>query len=297
MLKYGTGTGYGTVSGKRDDRKMGDLVIVRGGGDIATGTIHRLYKAGFEVLILETETPSAIRREAAFSEAIYEGRKEVEGVVCERAATISDAWEMLKKGRLTILADPGGTAIFELKPEVVVDAILAKKNLGTYRSMALLTIGLGPGFTAGKDVDVVIETMRGHDLGRLIRRGSAMKNTNTPGSINGITDKRVIYARAAGKIRNIAKIGDNVKKGDPLALIETPDGIQIPVKATIDGVLRGIIRSWYEVTQGLKIADIDPRVEERKNCFTISDKSRCIAGSVLEAIANWKYALCTGKKR
>lgn len=277
--------------------KMGDLIIVRGGGDIATGTIHRLYKAGFRVLVLETENPSAIRREAAFCEAIYEGSKEVEGVICERADSVADACRLLEEDRLAILADPRGSAIYELQPDVVVDAILAKKNLGTDRSMAMLTIGLGPGFTAGQDVDVVVETMRGHDLGRLIYQGSAMADTKTPGSILGVTDKRVIYARAEGKIRNIARIGDCVKQGDPLALIQTYDGIQIPVKASIDGILRGIIRSWYEVKQGLKIADIDPRKEERKNCFTISDKSRCIAGSVLEAVVNWKYSLRTGKKR
>lgn len=236
-------------------------------------------------------------REAAFCEAIYEGSKEVEGVICERADSVADACRLLEEDRLAILADPRGSAIYELQPDVVVDAILAKKNLGTDRSMAMLTIGLGLGFTAGQDVDVVVETMRGHDLGRLIYQGSAMADTKTPGSILGVTDKRVIYARAEGKIRNIARIGDCVKQGDPLALIQTYDGIQIPVKASIDGILRGIIRSWYEVKQGLKIADIDPRKEERKNCFTISDKSRCIAGSVLEAVVNWKYSLRTGKKR
>ncbi len=276
---------------------MGDLIIVRGGGDIATGTIHRLYRSGFNVLVLEAEAPCAIRREAAFCEAVYEGSKEVEGVLCERADSVSHACRMLKEGRLPILADPQGKAIMELKPEVVVDAILAKKNLGTNRKMALLTIGLGPGFTAGQDVDVVIETMRGHDLGRLIYQGSAMADTKVPGSIMGVTDKRVIYAGTDGKIRNIARIGDHVKQGDPLALIETADGRQVQVKASIDGVLRGIIRNWYEVKRGLKIADIDPREEEQKKCFTISDKARCIAGSVLEAAANWKFRFCTGKLR
>ena len=276
---------------------MEDLIIVRGGGDIATGTIHKLYRAGFRVLVLETEAPCAIRREASFCEAVYDGRKEVEGVVCERAGSVSEACRMLEEGRLAMLTDPAGEAIGALDPEVVVDAILAKRNLGTCRSMALLTIGLGPGFTAGRDVDVVVETMRGHDLGRLIYEGSALADTKTPAGIMGITKDRVIYARTDGKIRNIARIGDCVKAGDPLALIETEDGRQVPVKASIDGVLRGLIRSWHEVSRGMKIADIDPRQEERKNCFTISDKARCIGGSVLEAVMNWQYRLRTGKKR
>ena len=269
---------------------MGDLIIVRGGGDIATGTIHRLYRSGFNVLVLEAEAPCAIRREAAFCEAVYEGSKEVEGVLCERADSVSHACRMLKEGRLPILADPQGKAIMELKPEVVVDAILAKKNLGTNRKMALLTIGLGPGFTAGQDVDVVVETKRGHRLGRIIREGSAIPDTGIPGIIGGYGKERVIHAGTAGIFMDLRKIGDIVEAGETIAQIRTADGAMISVTTQITGILRGLLRSSYPVTPGFKVADIDPRKEELSNCFLISDKARCIAGSVLELVCAqlWK---------
>lgn len=164
-----------------------------------------------------------------------------------------------------------------------MDAILAKKNLGTTKDMAPLTIGLGPGFCAGADVDAVIETKRGHNLGRIIRQGSAYPNTGIPGIIGGYGAERVIHAPAAGRMKNRSKIGDIVEAGQVLAVIEGEDG-STEVSATIDGLLRGLIRDDYPVTKGFKIADIDPRKEELANCFTISDKARCIAGSVLEVI-------------
>lgn len=264
-------------------KMMNNLIIVRGGGDIATGTIYKLYQCGFDVLILETEHPSAIRRNVAFSEAVYEKIQTVESVTCTLAEDVSQAIGLLEQKKLPVLVDPQGESISVLKPFAVVDAILAKKNLGTNRQMASITIALGPGFVAGADVDAVIETKRGHSLGRVIYQGKAIENTGIPGMIAGYGKERVIHSPEEGIFRNIKKITDTVKKGDIIAVVEN-SGRQTPVKATLDGLIRGLLRDGYPVTKGFKVADIDPRIEEYKNCFTISDKARCIAGGVLEAI-------------
>lgn len=262
---------------------MKDLIIVRGGGDLATGTIYKLYRCGFRVLVLEDPVPTAIRRNVSFSEAVYCGQHTVENVTCHRASSVEEAATLLEMGKLTILADPAAEAVARLKPLAVVDAILAKKNLGTRKDMAPITVGLGPGFEAGKDVDAVVETMRGHDLGRVIRQGCAAANTGIPGIVNGYGKERVLYSPATGTLKSIRKITDFVKKGETIAVVETING-NVPVCATLDGIIRGLLRDGHGVTEGLKIADIDPRKEEYKNCFTISDKSRCIAGGVLESI-------------
>jgi xanthine dehydrogenase accessory factor len=172
----------------------------------------------------------------------------------------------------------------------VVDGILAKKNMGTNRNMAPITVALGPGFVAGEDVDAVIETKRGHHLGRVLWNGSAAPNTGIPGIIGGYGKERVIHCPAKGILRNVKKITDLVSKGEVIAVVETEEGV-IPVEATLDGILRGLIRDGYPVKPGFKIADIDPRLDERQNCFTISDKARCIAGGVLEAIMQRKGEL------
>lgn len=262
---------------------MNNLIIVRGGGDIATGTIYKLYQCGFDVLILETEHPSAIRRNVAFSEAVYEKIQTVENITCTLAEDVSQAIGLLEQKKPPVLVDPQGESIFVLKPFAVVDAILAKKNLGTNRQMAPITIALGPGFVAGADVDAVIETKRGHSLGRVIYQGKAIENTGIPGMIAGYAKERVIHSPAEGIFRNVKKITDTVRQGEVIAVVEHGDE-QIPVKASINGLLRGLLRDGYPVTEGFKIADIDPRIEEYKNCFTISDKARCIAGGVLEAL-------------
>lgn len=275
--------------------KKKDLIVVRGAGDLATGTIHRLKKAGFRLLVLEAEHPAAIRRQVALSEAVYAGSARVEDVEAVRMdvelAEKKNRKELLeqemeriwKKDGVPVLVDPAGLSIAALRPAVVVDAILAKKNLGTTKEMAPLVIALGPGFTAGEDVDVVIETKRGHNLGRVIRSGSAVPNTGIPGIIGGYGKERVMHAQAEGILRNAASIGDIVEAGAVIAEIETKNGM-VPVEASLSGLLRGLIRDGYPVTKGFKIADIDPRKEELQNCFTISDKARCIAGSVLEVI-------------
>lgn len=259
------------------------LIIVRGGGDIATGTIHRLWSAGFQVLVLEAEHPAAIRRQVSLCEAVYQETAVVEGLEAKLIHSLPEADAVWKSGKVPILIDPKGICIGELKPAVVIDAILAKKNLGTNRTMAGLTIGLGPGFTAGKDVDLVIETMRGHNLGRIIKEGSALPNTGIPGNVGGYAKERVIHATEEGTLRNIHQIGDIVEQGETIAYIETKED-KTEVAASISGIIRGLIRDGFPVTKGFKIADIDPRKEELSNCFTISDKARCIAGSVLEAV-------------
>ena len=270
-----------------------NLVIVRGGGDIATGTIKALWYAGFKLLVLETQNPAAIRRQVSVCEAVYDGTATVEGmeaVLISSKEQMESVWE---QGKVPVTVDPYGEWISKLSPLVVVDCILAKKNLGTRKDMAEVTIGLGPGFCAGEDVDFVIETMRGHNLGRIIDKGSALPNTGIPGMIGGFAAERVIHATGQGILNNVHKIGDIVEKNEVIALIKTDSG-EIPVKASITGIIRGLIRDGYPVTKGFKIADIDPRKEELSNCFTISDKSRCIAGSVLSivcrAFADYKKA-------
>ena len=259
------------------------MIIIRGAGDISTGTIHRLFRAGFPVLALETDRPSAIRRKVAFSEAVYDGAMTVEGVTAVRITDAAQADGVLGQGRVPLLVDPAGVSIRQLKPDAVVDAILAKKNLGTTMGMAELTIALGPGFEAGKDVQYVIETMRGHNLGRIISSGCAAPNTGVPGIIAGFGAERVIHSPAEGVFRPCREIADEVQAGETVGTVLAGDE-EIPVRTRISGILRGIIRDGYPVTKGFKLADVDPRLEEKKNCFTISDKARCIAGSVLELV-------------
>lgn len=258
---------------------MNKCVIVRGGGDIATGTIYKLVKSGFQVLVLEVEKPSAIRRNVAFCQAVYEGEFSVEDITCILVSTIEEAKEVMSKNQVAMMVDPNGEMISKIEHVALVDAILAKKNLGTTMDMAPITIGLGPGFCAGKDVHVVVETMRGHNLGRLIYDGCAMLNTGVPGNIKGYSKERVIHSPCEGVCHNVKKIPDIVEKNEIIAYVD-----KTPVYASMSGLLRGLIQDGYYVTTGFKMADIDPRIGEYQNCFTISDKARCIAGGVLEAI-------------
>ena len=234
-------------------------------------------------MVLETGYPSAIRRQVAFSEAVYDGTSQVEGTVCVRVKDFGEAKKVLKEGDVPLMVDPDCQVLKEVRPWALVDAILAKKNLGSNRQMADKTIALGPGFYAGRDVDLVVETMRGHNLGRLIGNGEAQANTGVPGVIAGYGKERVIHSPAGGILLDKVHIGDKVKKGQNIAVIVTGQG-EVAVEATLDGLVRGLIRPGYPVTKGLKIADIDPRESEFENCFTISDKARCIAGSVLEGL-------------
>lgn len=270
--------------------KRDDLIVVRGGGDLATGTIHRLWSAGLRVLVLEAEHPAAIRRQVSLCEAVYEGETTVEGLRAVRVESLEAAEAVWAENAVPVLVDPKGSCLKQARPAVLIDAIIAKKNLGTTREMAPLTIALGPGFVAGRDVDVVVETKRGHKLGRIIREGAAAPNSGVPGIIGGYGAERVIHALEAGIFRNRHAIADLVTAGETVAVIEMPDGNTVPVTTQIDGILRGLLRDGYPVTRGFKVADVDPRRSELENCFLISDKARCIAGSVLELVAAelWK---------
>ena len=269
------------------------LTIVRGAGDLATGVICALWMAGYPVIALETAQPTAIRRAVALSEAVYDGMTAVEGMEGIRTDSAEEALRLAGAGKVPVVIDPLGDMIGILKPVVVVDAVVAKRNLGTRHDMAPLTIALGPGFTAGSedsgaDVDVVVETMRGHNLGRLILDGGALPDTGVPGAIAGHAADRVMHTTAAGVFRCVRSIGDFVEKGDALAYVETEAGEHVPVEASLRGILRGILRDGTSVPVHRKAADIDPRPEERQNCFTISDKSRSIGNSVLLAVEAWR---------
>lgn len=253
-------------------------VIIRGGGDIATGIGHRLFKSGFKVIILDIEKPLAIRRKVSFCQAMYSGEIVVEGVKGILSKDIDEVYENLEKGFIPVYIDEKAEIIKEIKPLVVVDSILAKKNLGTNRDMASITIGVGPGFESGKDVDLVVETSRGHFLGRVIYEGASIKNTGIPGSIMGYTEERVIRAMGNGIIENYFKIGEKIKKGE--IVCKTGD---VEVEAKITGVIRGLLKDGLHVKEGLKIGDIDPRgIVEYSS--TISEKARAVGGGVLEAI-------------
>ncbi|CEM61160.1 EF2563 family selenium-dependent molybdenum hydroxylase system protein [Treponema phagedenis] len=256
---------------------MDEVIAVRGAGDIATGVIQKLHRSGFKVLALECKTPSAIRRSVALCEAVYEGTatvEDIEAVLCKTISDIHDAW---KKNKVAIIVDENCETLKRIKVDFMVDAILAKKNLGTGMQMAKGVVALGPGFTAGKDCHIGIETNRGHNLGRLIFSGGAEKNTGIPGAIMGFSAERVIHSPAEGVITNLKNIGDIVHTDEVIAVVDDYE-----IKAKIAGVLRGLIKNEYKVFKGMKIADVDPR--EKTDCNTISDKARAIGGAVLEAI-------------
>ena len=262
------------------------LILIRGAGDLSTGIILRLYNCGFHVLALECENPSAIRRRAAFCEAVWQGSAQVEGRVCRRADSLEQVEQIILGGEIPLFVDPTARCLERVRPTVVIDAILAKRNLGTHRGMAPITIGVGPGFTAGQDVDAVVETMRGHHLGKVLWSGSAIPDTGVPGSIGGYSKERVIHSPGNGPMKFVRDtsgapidIGSVVRRGQVIGMAG-----DAPVLATLDGVLRGLIREGYPVTLGLKIADIDPRLEQVAYCDTVSDKARAIAGGAIEAL-------------
>lgn len=261
---------------------MENLIIVRGAGDLATGVIKRLFDSGFKVLALEVEKPSMIRRTVSFGQCVYDGTYKVEGVksvlVTKDENVICNVEKIIKAKEIPIIIDPKGDMIEVFKPKIVIDAILAKRNLGTTINMADIVIGMGPGFEAKVDVDAVIETMRGHDLGRVIYQGMALKDTGIPGLIASEGVNRVVKSPSKGTVKTIKRIGDNVSKGE--VILKVGDKA---VLATLTGVLRGLIMDGYEVSEGFKIADIDPR-DVKNNCYTISDKARSLGGAALEAV-------------
>jgi xanthine dehydrogenase accessory factor len=254
-------------------------VLIRGGGEMASGCAHRLFRSGFRVGILELAQPLAIRRAVAFAEAVPLGRGLIEGVAAIKAETLDDLGRLLvSRAGVPVAVDPEGRALAALRPDVLVDARMAKTNLGVALTDAPLVVGLGPGFVAGKDVHAVIETERGHDLGRVIWEGPARNDTGEPYPIRGITTPRVLRAPCAGELTALAALGDLVAAGEVVARVG-----ETPVVAQTSGLLRGLVRSGVEVRGNMKIGDIDPRgaaVDFR----LISDKARAIAGGLLEAI-------------
>ena len=258
------------------NQNMRQIIVVRGGGDLATGVVQKFFRAGFPVVILEIAMPTAIRRSVALCEAVYDGEVQVEDVRCRRAASIDDLESCWGDGAVPLLVDPHGGSIGAICPSAVIDATIAKRNLGTNRSMADITIALGPGFCAGEDVHAVIETVRGHDLGRLILNGYAKPDSGIPGEIGGRSAERVIHAPIAGAVTHVKHIGDVAEQGETLFFVGDTE-----VRAPFTGLLRGLIRNGMEVGKGMKVADIDPRTDV--DWRTISDKARCLGGAALEA--------------
>ena len=261
------------------------LVLIRGAGDIATGIALRLYRTGIQVVMTDLPAPTAIRRTVCFSQAIILGEMTVEDVTARRAETPGQAEALLAQGLTPVLADPDCTCRTRLRPDALVDAILAKRNLGTKMDDAPIVVGIGPGFTAGEDCHAVVETMRGHTLGRVIYRGSALPNTNIPGLVGGYAGERVLRAPADGVFTRILDIGDEVQPGD---IAGTVNGQ--PMKCTIGGVVRGILPSGTPVHLGMKSGDVDPRCKP-EYCTTASDKALAVGGGALEAILHLTGAL------
>lgn len=258
---------------------MKDIIVVRGGGDIASGVIQKFHRSGFKVIVLEVGNPSFIRRNVCYGEAVYKKEVILEGSKAILTYGLDEVNKVLDKGDIAVVVDPYGEIIKKIEPLAVIDAILAKKNLGTNIHMAPIVVGVGPGFEVGRDVDIVVETMRGHNLGRLVFSGKAKENTGIPGVIEGYGKERVIYSKAEGNIKNIKDIGDIVEKNEVVALVG-----DIEVRSPLTGVIRGLIKDGYKVTNGFKIGDVDPRKDQQQNCYTISDKARNIGGGALEAV-------------
>lgn len=254
------------------------LILIRGAGDIATGVALRLYRSGMQVVMTDLPQPTAIRRTVCFSPAITHGETVVEGVCAVRAETAEQALALLAEGIVPVLPDPALTCLTSLRPDALVDAILAKKNLGTHITDAPVVVGVGPGFTAGVDCHAVVETMRGHTLGRVIYNGAALPNTNIPGLIGGYAGERVLRAPANGVFHPILDIGDKVKAGDVAGEVDGQ-----PMRCTIDGVLRGLLPDGTPVHKGMKSGDVDPRCRP-EYCTTASDKALAVGGGVLEAL-------------
>ncbi len=258
------------------------LVCVRGAGDLASGIAVRLRRAGMDVVMLDIAEPTSVRRSVCFSEAVRLGETAVEDVRGVAVAGPTEVAGAVEAGSVAVMVDPDGRSIPALAPDAVVDAILAKRNLGTDLSMAPIVVGVGPGFVAPDDVDAAVETQRGHDLGRVYYHGSPVPNTGIPGNIGGYTVERVLRAPADGEFLGTHAIGDVVSAGEVVA---TVDGK--PMVAAIDGVLRGLLQDGLVVFAGMKAGDIDPRCEV-SHCFSVSDKARSVAGGVLEAIEHFR---------
>jgi len=254
------------------------MILIKGAGDLATGVAHRLKKCGFNIVMTEISEPTSVRRTVAFSQAVYDKEVEVEGIKAVLVSKICDINRVIKEGNIPIIVDEDCKIVSEIKPDIIIDAIIAKKNLGTHINDARIVIALGPGFTAGVDCHCVVETKRGHHLGKAIYSGSALPDTGIPGEIGGYSKERIIRASNDGEILPVSKIGDYVQKGNIVAYVN-----ETPIFSELNGIVRGMLQKGVKVFKGMKSGDIDPRCE-KNNCFTISDKARSIGGGVLEGI-------------
>ena len=280
------------------------LILIRGGGDLASGVAYRLFRAGLKVVLVETQRPTVVRRTVSFAQAAYDDITEVEGITCQKVSyeettnldtTYKDAdavdldsvydnsiygevYQVIDRGRIPLLIDPELKSLAGLKPDVLIEATMSKKNTGINKDMAKTVIALGPGYKAGEDVDCVIETARGHYLGRVIYEGEAEPNTGVPGNIDGYTTERLLRAPCKGEFRSKLIIGDIVKEGEIVGYVD-----DTPVEAGIDGMIRGLLQNGLRVKENMKLGDIDPR-KNIDHCYTISDKALAVAGGALEAI-------------
>ena len=260
--------------------RLNNLVLIKGGGDIATGIAHRLYQSGFPIVMTELPRPTMVRRSVAFAQAVFDGQMKVEGIMAKRVK-LDQLQSALFAEYIPVVVDEHAQCIPIIKPKVIVDAIIAKRNIGTRLSDAAIVIGIGPGFTAKVDVHAVVETMRGHHLGRVFYDGSALADTGIPGEIAGYTSERLLKSPAPGPFVSCRSIGDTVCAGDIVGYV---NGIE--AKTAIAGILRGLIQDGIYVQPGMKIGDVDPRCC-KEHCFTISDKARAVAGGVLEAVLHF----------
>ena len=259
------------------------LVLIKGAGDLATGVAVRLLNSGIQVVMTDLPQPTAVRRTVAFSQAIYDGETTVEGFTARACGSVEEARALLAVGAVPVLADPAADVRTRLPFDALVDAILAKRNTGTAITHAPIVLALGPGFTAGVDCHCVVETMRGHHLGRLLLTGSAQPNTGVPGDIGGFTVERLLRAPADGLFEPLVSIGDAVEQGQAVARVG--DAL---LTAAIPGIVRGLLPEGLFVTKGMKAGDVDPRCR-REHCFTVSDKARAIGGGVLEGLLHFSH--------
>lgn len=258
-------------------------ILIKGAGDLATGIASRLYNSGYQILMTDIAVPLTVRRTVALSRAVYEGKAEVETMTGILVKNMDEAEKVLSDRNIPVIVDEKAEIRKDYQPDVVVDAILAKQNLGTRITDAPLVIGVGPGFTAGEDCHVVVETKRGHYLGQVIRKGSAIPNTGIPGNIGGFTVERIIRATADGIFEPVAKIGDMVEKDQ---IVAYSGGLEI--RAKMSGIVRGMLQDHVPVTKNMKCGDIDARCE-LEHCYTISDKARAVGGGVLEAVCGFEH--------
>ncbi len=255
-----------------------EKILIKGAGDLASGIAWRLQRAGFPIIMTEIEKPLTVRLTVSYSNAVYENEVNIEGIKGKLVNSYQEVQEVIAQDKIAVIVDENADIAKEYKPDIIIDAIMAKKNINTKIDDAPIVIAVGPGFIAKKDCDYVIETKRGHFLGKVIEEGSAIKNTGVPGNIGGYTVERIIRANGEGVFKSVAQIGDFVKKGDIVAYVDDRE-----VTALIDGIVRGMLHDGIVVTDKMKCGDIDPRAEQ-SHCFSISDKSRAIGGGALEAV-------------